>query len=370
MCRFASRCFIAWKLPIGRPNCTRSLAYCTVTSQHVVGRPDLLRGLQHGGDGEGSLPQRQGRLARCADDGGQRDGHVVEAHLGQPAREVEAGERTHGHAIARRRRRHEHVHEPDVGAWRRRAGIGHRRPVHVAGDAAQAQPIAVGLGGHLDAGRVGRAVPGGAPGREQPAGGEPRQHRGPLRLGAERGDGVRDDVGGDERAGVQHPPQLLGQHHRSTRGWSVTLPPPCSGGTSIAVQPRPAPSRHTSRSTTSSASSTGRSAASGWCFSRNRRVLSRSRSWSSSKPSCMPSPVLPHQTDAVRCRIVSRRWRSERSSRTTATATSGSASRRPRTRSSCSSSTRTAATSSGTGSPTTASATRAPTSPGTGTSAW
>src|SRR6478735_6093745 len=37
--RSAIRCLSAWKLPIGRPNCTRSLVYSTVRSRHFVAAP-------------------------------------------------------------------------------------------------------------------------------------------------------------------------------------------------------------------------------------------------------------------------------------------------------------------------------------------
>ena len=37
----AQRCFTAWKLPIGRPNCTRSLAYSTDRSSTRCAMPSI-----------------------------------------------------------------------------------------------------------------------------------------------------------------------------------------------------------------------------------------------------------------------------------------------------------------------------------------
>ena len=62
----AQRCFTAWKLPIGRSNCTRSLAYSTDSSSSVLRRARAARPRTRSRHGRRTLAPRRVRRARSA----------------------------------------------------------------------------------------------------------------------------------------------------------------------------------------------------------------------------------------------------------------------------------------------------------------
>ena len=80
----AHLCLIAWKLPIGRPNCTRTLAYSTRHVETLLRAADLLGRQRHRGEVEHALEHRPA-LAVGAEQRGRR---AVELEAGLLARLV------------------------------------------------------------------------------------------------------------------------------------------------------------------------------------------------------------------------------------------------------------------------------------------
>ena len=214
----AQWCLTAWKVAIGRPNWTRTLAYSAACWVVSVGDPDRL-GREHGPGGVGQ------QRARARE---QHGGRRVEPHPGRAAALVEVG----GHRDRDPARRP--LHQRDVVADRDQQHVGQVAADHdagVPGDGAGGERDVTAEGDRADHGAVREA--GQQPLRQPGCRGAGR-HRAGLQGAGEHG--ARDHRR-HVRARCQLPPHLLGHHQR------LRQPEPGAAMVGRDVQPEQAKAR-------------------------------------------------------------------------------------------------------------------------------
>ena len=94
----ASRCFTAWKEPIGRPKAIRSFAYCQRHLKVPVHGADRLRHSKDAGDGQLALEDSRRILSLATQRRRHRDTGAVEADFGELTGDIKAVERSDGYA--------------------------------------------------------------------------------------------------------------------------------------------------------------------------------------------------------------------------------------------------------------------------------
>ena len=220
---------MAWKLPIGRPNCTRSFAYWTVVRNRESAAPTT----------SAAWSTVATPSARSASAPPSAPPSPTTADLGTvtPSKRISANRRVRSSPARPRAERPLELPRARAraGSERRcRCRCGRRRgtcrpscrrrrtgPRRRGGTRRRCR-------GRDDHGRVRLhvTVAGQAPGRDGVARRDARQHLGAHGVGPEPGDGVGDHVRRRERARVQDRTELLGQHHEVDEGLVGDAPAP------------------------------------------------------------------------------------------------------------------------------------------------